>query len=94
MSDSCRGNKSVTDCSAMKNFSSCCVHDPQLHYFYTKVLHVSPSLDDVGEGVQYKLFGCLFAAWLICYICIVKGVQSTGKVETIPLTAHFFVLVL
>ncbi|XP_057312822.1 sodium-dependent neutral amino acid transporter B(0)AT1-like [Hydractinia symbiolongicarpus] len=94
LSDSCHSNKSVTDCSAMRNFSSCCVHDPQLHYFYTKVLHVSPSLDDVGEGVQYKLFGCLFAAWLICYICIVKGVQSTGKAAYFTATFPYLILII
>lgn len=83
LSDSCNANLSVTDCARVQNFSSCCVHDPPLYYYYKEVLNISPSIDDVGDGVQYKLFGCLALAWIVCYFCIVRGVQSTGKVSIV-----------
>ena len=30
--------------------------------------------------MNWKLLGCLVLAWIIVYACIVKGVQSSGKV--------------
>ena len=31
-------------------------------------------------GLKWDLVGCLAAAWLIVCLCLIKGVQSSGKV--------------
>ena len=35
--------------------------------------------DNMG-GLKGDLVGCLFAAWFIVCLCLIKGVQSSGKV--------------
>ena len=74
---------SNTTCPQLANFSDCCVHDPPLYYFYRDVLNISPSIEDLGEGMQWKLFGYLAAAWVVVYICVAKGIRSSGKVRLI-----------
>lgn len=63
------------------NFSDCCVIDPPQWYFYTKVLEVSTDIEDYSQGLNGKLVGCLILAWVIVYLCVVKGIKSTGKVS-------------
>lgn len=63
------------------NYSSCCVIDPPQWYFYTKVLDISTDIEDYSVGLNGKLVGCLALAWLIVYLCVVKGIKSSGKVN-------------
>ena len=35
--------------------------------------------DNLG-GLKLDLVGCLAAAWIIVCLCLIKGVQSSGKV--------------
>ena len=62
------------------NFSDCCVIDPPQWYFYTEVLDISTDIEDYGDGLNGKLVGCLILAWVIVYLCVVKGIKSSGKV--------------
>lgn len=72
----------LTKLNAMKNaFPDCCVKDAPLWYFYHKTLQVSTSIDDSGVGLNTKLTICLIVAWIVTYLCVVKGIQSSGKVR-------------
>ena len=62
------------------NFQDCCVIDPQQWYFYTKTLDVSIDIEDYSLELNGKLVGCFILAWVIVYICVIKGIKSTGKV--------------
>ncbi|KZC05850.1 Sodium- and chloride-dependent glycine transporter 2 [Dufourea novaeangliae] len=31
-------------------------------------------------GIRWELLGCLTLAWIICYLCLIRGVKSVGKV--------------
>ena len=69
--------------AAQKNISNirdCCVIDPPQWYFYTKVLDISTDIEDYS-GLNGKLAGCLVLAWVIVYLCVVKGIKSSGKVS-------------
>lgn len=50
------------------------------------MLGISPGIEQVG-ALRYDLALYLFIAWVICYLCIFKGVKWTGKV--VYLTASF-----
>lgn len=65
----------------VNNFSDCCVIDPPQWYFYTKVLDISTDIEDYTNGLNGKLVGCLILAWVIVYLCVVKGIKSSGKVS-------------
>ncbi len=66
--------------SLMDNFPECCVHDAPKYYFYEKALRIASNIEDGGTGVSGPLVGCLFFGWVVTYLCIVKGVKSSGKV--------------
>lgn len=31
-------------------------------------------------GIRWELLGCLTLAWIVCFLCLMRGVQSIGKV--------------
>ena len=65
---------------AKDNFPDCCVHDTPMWYWYHKTLQISTSIEDAGVGMNGKLVGCLAIAWIVTYLCVVKGIKSSGKV--------------
>lgn len=66
--------------SQYDNFPDCCVRDPPQYYFYHHALQISTSIEDSGIGMNGKLAGCLVFAWIVTYLCVVKGIKSSGKV--------------
>lgn len=46
-----------------------------------KLLEKTGGIEESG-GLRWELFGYLIIAWVIVYLCIFKGVKSTGKVRT------------
>lgn len=49
-------------------------------YFNKYVLGVTDDItwENYG-GIRWELVGCLLLAWIICYLCVVRGVKSSGK---------------
>uniref|UniRef100_A0A5F9CT07 Transporter n=1 Tax=Oryctolagus cuniculus TaxID=9986 RepID=A0A5F9CT07_RABIT len=50
------------------------------YFWYRKTLNISPSIQESG-GVQWEPALCLLLAWLLVYLCILRGTESTGKIE-------------
>ena len=67
------------------NFTDCCVLDPQQWYFYHDALDVSVDIEDYSKGLNTKLVGCLALAWVVVYLCVIRGIKSTGKVYSLCL---------
>ena len=44
------------------------------------VLHLSDGLESIGR-IQWHLALCFLAAWVMVYLCVVKGVKTVGKVK-------------
>lgn len=44
------------------------------------MLEISSGIDNMG-GVRWELFGCLVLAWLVVFLCLIKGIRSSGKVS-------------
>ncbi len=61
--------------------------------FRNYVLNMSDSFEDMG-GLQWKLVLSLLGAWVIVFLCLIKGVQSTGKVVYFTATFPYVVLVI
>ena len=51
------------------------------------------TLDNLG-GVLWDLIGCNAAAWLLVFLCLFKGVQSSGKVVYFTATFPYVVLLI
>ncbi|KOC63986.1 Sodium- and chloride-dependent glycine transporter 1 [Habropoda laboriosa] len=53
-----------------------CGHVPMNDY----VLGLHGATWEHFGGIRWELLGCLTLAWIICFLCLMRGVQSIGKV--------------
>ena len=72
-------------------------------YWNRKVLRVNNELTDIGAEkftmdnlgpLQWELFGCNVFAWVLVFVCIFKGVSSSGKAVYFTATFPYLVLVI
>ncbi|XP_006872446.1 PREDICTED: sodium-dependent neutral amino acid transporter B(0)AT3 [Chrysochloris asiatica] len=61
------------------------------YFWYRQTLNVTADINDSG-AVQGRLLVCLAACWAVVYLCVIRGIESTGKV--IYFTALFPYLIL
>ncbi|XP_039250634.1 sodium- and chloride-dependent creatine transporter 1-like [Styela clava] len=52
---------------------------PVVEFWEREVLQITSGITEPGD-IRWQLVLCLLLAWTVCYICICKGVRSTGKV--------------
>ncbi|XP_067417836.1 sodium- and chloride-dependent transporter XTRP3 isoform X2 [Emydura macquarii macquarii] len=50
------------------------------YFWYRKTLNISSSIEENGN-IQWEQAVCLILAWLVVYLCILRGTESTGKLE-------------
>ena len=48
-------------------------------YFRNHVLKITDGIDNMG-GIRWELLICLIVAWILVFLCLCKGVKSSGKV--------------
>ncbi|XP_036166406.1 inactive sodium-dependent neutral amino acid transporter B(0)AT3 isoform X1 [Myotis myotis] len=61
------------------------------YFWYRQTLNITADIDYSGS-IQWRLLVCLAACWAVLYLCVIRGIESTGKV--IYFTALFPYLVL
>ncbi|XP_062942128.1 inactive sodium-dependent neutral amino acid transporter B(0)AT3 [Cynocephalus volans] len=61
------------------------------YFWYRQTLNITADISDSGT-VQWRLLVCSAACWAVVYLCISRGIESTGK--AIYFTALFPYLVL
>ncbi|CAH2276004.1 sodium-dependent proline transporter [Pelobates cultripes] len=68
---------------------------PSEEYWSRYVLHIqgSSGIGDPGQ-IQWKLCLCLLLSWTIVYLCILKGVKSSGKVVYFTATFPYLILIM
>ncbi|XP_013397286.1 sodium-dependent proline transporter [Lingula anatina] len=66
---------------------------PAEEYFKNYVLGQTAGIGDLG-GLKWELALCLLAAWLIVFVCLSKGVQSSGKVVYFTALFPYVVLII
>lgn len=49
-------------------------------YFSDYVLGLRGATWDNFGGIRWELFGCLSLAWIVCCLCLIRGIQTIGKV--------------
>uniref|UniRef100_A0A3P8U9M3 Transporter n=1 Tax=Amphiprion percula TaxID=161767 RepID=A0A3P8U9M3_AMPPE len=60
-------------------------------FFDGRLLEKTSGIEEAG-GLRWELFGYLLLAWVIVYLCIFKGVKSTGKVVYFTAVFPYFIL--
>ncbi len=48
--------------------------------FRNNVLQISSGIENMG-GIRWELLGCLILAWIVVFLCLIRGVKSSGKVS-------------
>ncbi|KAM7344241.1 glycine transporter [Cochliomyia hominivorax] len=66
---------------------------PAEEYFNNFVLGLSAGIEETG-GIKLSLAACLLCAWVIVFLCLCKGVQSSGKVVYFTALFPYVVLVI
>ena len=53
---------------------------PTQYFWYRETLDISPDIN-TPESWNWKIALCLMLAWLMAYLCMAKGIASSGKVS-------------
>ncbi|XP_042320543.1 sodium- and chloride-dependent glycine transporter 1 isoform X2 [Sceloporus undulatus] len=64
---------------------------PSEEYWRRYVLKLSDDIGNLGE-VRLPLLGCLGVSWVVVFLCLFKGVKSSGKVVYFTATFPYVVL--
>merc|ERR1739838_508429 len=67
---------------------------PATQYWEKYVLEITPEIPELGDlgGFSYGLPLCLAASWLVVFLCLMKGVKSSGKVVYFTATFPYLIL--
>ena len=49
------------------------------YYWYTSALQATGDIN-VAARFNWQMWLCLLLAWVVVYLCLFKGIQSSGKV--------------
>ncbi|XP_037918246.1 sodium- and chloride-dependent glycine transporter 1 [Hermetia illucens] len=83
--------------SESQNLTELAIHvlkrPPAEEYFTNFVLGLSSGIEETG-GIRLSLAICLLVAWIIVFLCLCKGVQSSGKVVYFTALFPYVVLVI
>uniref|UniRef100_A0A8C6SAW9 Transporter n=1 Tax=Neogobius melanostomus TaxID=47308 RepID=A0A8C6SAW9_9GOBI len=59
-----------------------CERSSSVDYFwYRQTLNITPSIEEDG-GLQWWILLCHISAWTVLYLCVIRGIETTGKVWT------------
>ncbi|XP_072127770.1 sodium-dependent neutral amino acid transporter B(0)AT2-like isoform X1 [Mobula birostris] len=59
--------------------TECNKSSPTTYFWYRETLEITGSINESG-GLDPTMTGCLFAAWVIVCLAMIKGIKSSGKV--------------
>ncbi|CAG5115581.1 unnamed protein product, partial [Candidula unifasciata] len=66
---------------------------PPSYFWYRSTLNTAPTVESIPE-FNWKIAVGLVAAWLLVFLCILKGIKTTGKVVYVTATFPYLVLVI
>ncbi|XP_078602404.1 sodium-dependent proline transporter-like isoform X2 [Branchiostoma floridae x Branchiostoma japonicum] len=66
---------------------------PSEEYWHVRVQQISSDIGETGK-MNWELSLCLLLAWIFVFLCLFKGVKSTGKVVYITATFPYIILVI
>ncbi|XP_063685066.1 sodium-dependent neutral amino acid transporter B(0)AT3-like isoform X3 [Bolinopsis microptera] len=84
----------AADCPIGDDYpANCCTNNTKSsYYWYYEVLHISPDISTAGS-FNWDITLCLLLAWVTCFLCMVKGIKTSGKVVYVTAVFPFIALV-
>ncbi|CAL1541962.1 unnamed protein product [Lymnaea stagnalis] len=71
----------------------CELSGPSSYFWYRRALDISPGIGDIG-GIKWKILLCHILSWIVVFLCICKGIKSSGKVVYFTATFPYIVLII
>ncbi|XP_076862785.1 sodium-dependent neutral amino acid transporter B(0)AT1-like [Brachyhypopomus gauderio] len=71
--------------------SECARSSPVDYFWYRQTLNTSTKIEDSG-GLQWWMLLCLLTAWMVLWVCCIRGIETTGKAVYITSTLPYIVL--
>ncbi|XP_041932359.1 sodium-dependent neutral amino acid transporter B(0)AT3-like isoform X1 [Alosa sapidissima] len=69
-----------------------CVKSTPVNYFwYRETLNISPDIE-INGSLHWWIIVCLGTAWLVVYICFIRGIETIGKAVYVTATFPYLVL--
>ncbi|KAG7242140.1 hypothetical protein INR49_024186 [Caranx melampygus] len=76
----------------LTGFTSECERSSPVDYFwYRETLNTTPTIEEDG-GLQWWTLLCHICAWSVLYVCIIRGIETTGKAVYVTSTLPYVVL--
>lgn len=63
-------------------------------FYDNYVLQRTSGLEDIGGFSNWKMVGCFVASWIASYMCIYKGIRTSGKAAYVTVTAPYVLLLI
>ncbi|XP_039248623.2 sodium- and chloride-dependent GABA transporter 2-like isoform X1 [Styela clava] len=57
------------------------------------VLQRSDGIHNMGSFSNWKMVGCFIFSWIACYLCIVKGIRTSGKVAYVTVIVPYILMI-
>uniref|UniRef100_A0A6P7FYL8 Transporter n=1 Tax=Diabrotica virgifera virgifera TaxID=50390 RepID=A0A6P7FYL8_DIAVI len=71
----------------------CEVSSPTQYFWYRTTLMISEDVN-TPESFNWKIALALLVAWILVYLCMIKGIASSGKVVYVTATFPYLVLII
>uniref|UniRef100_A0A3Q1G9V4 Transporter n=1 Tax=Acanthochromis polyacanthus TaxID=80966 RepID=A0A3Q1G9V4_9TELE len=71
--------------------SECERSSPVDHFWYRKTLNTTPTIEEDG-GLQWWILLCHICAWSVLYLCVIRGIETSGKAVYVTSTLPYVVL--
>lgn len=72
-------NETLPGANVSQVVRECDISSETAYFWYRQTIDASATIDETG-GVKWWMACCLFLSWLLVWLCIMKGIQSSGKV--------------
>ncbi|XP_064636103.1 sodium- and chloride-dependent glycine transporter 1-like isoform X2 [Lineus longissimus] len=66
---------------------------PSEEFWQHHVLQITDGIEDMGK-IRWELLVCLGIAWICVFLCLFKGIKSSGKVVYVTATFPYLVLII
>lgn len=73
----------VNGTNITKALEECTLAGRTQYYWYKNALGITGSIDESG-GISWHMALSLLLAWIVVFLCMMKGVQTAGKVRNEP----------
>ncbi|CAL4163651.1 unnamed protein product, partial [Meganyctiphanes norvegica] len=71
----------------------CALSSETAYFWYRQTLDASGSISD-PEGIKWWMALCLVLSWILVWLCIMKGIQSSGKVVYFTALFPYMILII